>query len=82
MKPDFYYDSETDSLHLDLGKHPSVDSLEVAEGIVLDYDKHNKIIGIDIQHASRWLSVIDGVAESIRKSPQEIPGQRESHSIG
>jgi len=32
------YYSDTDSLYIDLAEHPSVESREISEGIVLDYD--------------------------------------------
>jgi uncharacterized protein YuzE len=34
MKVNYYPD--TDSLYIDLSEHPSVDSREVSEGVVLD----------------------------------------------
>ena len=47
------YDRETDSLYIDLVDRPSVESREVAEGIVLDFDAEGRLVGIDIDHASR-----------------------------
>jgi uncharacterized protein YuzE len=47
------YYSETDSLYIDLLEHPSVESREVSEGIVLDYDAEGRLVGIDIDNASR-----------------------------
>jgi uncharacterized protein YuzE len=47
------YHQETDSLYIDLVDRPSVDSLEVADGIVLDYDAEGRLVGIDIEHASQ-----------------------------
>ncbi len=46
------YDPTTDSLYIHLSNSPSVDSDEVAEGIVLDFDKNGVLVGIDLQHAS------------------------------
>jgi len=51
MKLNYY--SETDSLYIDLTEHPSVESREVSEGIVLDYDANGNLVGIDIDNASR-----------------------------
>jgi len=50
MKFDYYAD--TDSLYIDLSERPSVESEEVAPGIVLDFDEKGKIVGIDIEDAS------------------------------
>lgn len=47
------YDAETDSLYIHLAERPSVDSDEVADGIVLDYDAAGALVGIDVQHASQ-----------------------------
>ena len=46
------YDAETDSLYIHLSETPSVDSDEVADGIVLDYAADGALVGIDVQHAS------------------------------
>lgn len=47
------YHADTDSLYIDLSEHPSVESREVSEGIVLDYDAAGQLVGIDIDNASR-----------------------------
>jgi uncharacterized protein YuzE len=49
----FNYDRETDSLYIELSKKPSVDSDEVVEGVVLDFDESHHLVGIDVQHASQ-----------------------------
>jgi uncharacterized protein YuzE len=51
MKLNYY--AETDSLYIDLSERPSVESREVTEGIVLDYDSEGNLVGIDIDNASR-----------------------------
>ena len=55
MKLKYY--SNTDSLYIDLRDKPGVDSKEVAEGVVLDFDEMGDIVGIDIQHASQLLDL-------------------------
>jgi len=47
------YHQDTDSLYIDLSEHPSVESREVSDGIVLDYDADGNLVGIDIDNASR-----------------------------
>jgi uncharacterized protein YuzE len=47
------YDAATDSLYIHLSERDSVDSDEIANGVVLDYDAEGALVGIDIQHASR-----------------------------
>jgi len=46
------YHPDTDSLYIDLFHRPSVESREIAEGVVLDYDASGHIVGIDIDNAS------------------------------
>lgn len=49
----FHYDKETDSLYIELSAQPSFDSEEVADGVVIDYDKSGQIVGLDIESASK-----------------------------
>ena len=51
MKLNYY--SATDSLYIDLSEQPSVESREISEGIVLDYDVAGNLVGIDIDNASQ-----------------------------
>jgi uncharacterized protein YuzE len=50
MRLNYYPD--TDSLYIDLSEQPSVDSLQISEGVVLDYDAAGNLTGIDIDNAS------------------------------
>jgi uncharacterized protein YuzE len=43
---------DTDSLDIDFSDRPSVESREVAEGVVLDYDSSGRLVGIDIDNAA------------------------------
>lgn len=51
MKLNYY--PETDSLYIDLSELPSVESREISQGVVLDYDERGNLVGIDIDNASR-----------------------------
>jgi len=46
------YYSETDTFYIELKEVPSIESEELAEGIVVDYDENGEIIGIEIERAS------------------------------
>lgn len=46
------YYPETDSLYINLSERPSIESQEISEGILLDYDANGKLVGIDIDNAS------------------------------
>ena len=50
----FHYYPETDSLYIDLAEdHTGTDSLEIADGVVIDSDEQGTLVGIDIDHASK-----------------------------
>ena len=51
------YYKDTDSLYIDLSEKTSCESLEVAPGIVIDFDENNNIVGVDINSASRILNL-------------------------
>jgi uncharacterized protein YuzE len=51
MKLNYYAD--TDSLYIDLSEQPSVESREISEGVVVDYDVDGNLVGIDIDNASK-----------------------------
>jgi uncharacterized protein YuzE len=51
MKLNYYAD--TDSPYIDLSEQPSVESREISEGVVLDYDANGNLVGIDIDNASK-----------------------------
>jgi len=46
------YHPDADSLDIDLSERPSVESREVSEGVVLDYDSSGRLVGIDIDNAA------------------------------
>ena len=50
MKLNYY--PETDSLYINLSEQSSVESREISEGILLDYDADGRLVGIDIDNAS------------------------------
>lgn len=48
-----YYD-DTDSLYIDLDEsRTSVETREIESGVLLDFDGDGKLVGIDIDHASK-----------------------------
>jgi uncharacterized protein YuzE len=67
MKINYYPD--TDSLYIDLSSKASVDSREVSDGIVLDYDAAGDLVGIDIDQASTKLEITELV---LSKLPAEV----------
>jgi len=61
----FHYYSDTDSLYIDLTDKESIDSQEVAPGIVLDFDDQGNLVGIDIDRASRVVDLSRLEAEAL-----------------
>lgn len=51
------YAPKTDSLYIHLTERPSIESDEVANGIVLDFAEDGALVGIDVQHASRQVDI-------------------------
>jgi uncharacterized protein YuzE len=55
LKLNYYPD--TDSLYIDFSEKPSVESLEVSEGVMLDYDASGNLVGIDIDNPSKKIEL-------------------------
>lgn len=53
----FGYDAETDSLYIELRPGGSVESEEIAEGFVVDFDAQGLVVGLDIEDASKKLDL-------------------------
>jgi uncharacterized protein YuzE len=70
MKIEYY--PETDSLYIDLSSRPSVDSREVSEGIVLDYDEDDNLVGIDIDHASLKLDIRELILSNLPAEVKQV----------
>lgn len=51
------YFPETDSLYIDLADRVGTNSHEIADGIILDTDAEGRPVGIDIDQASKHLSL-------------------------
>ena len=51
------YHPDTDSLYIDLSERTSVESREISEGVVLDYDSEGRLVGIDIDNASNKIEM-------------------------
>ena len=53
----FNYYPETDSLYIDLAEKNSVESVEISPGVVIDYDEDGNLVGLDIDNASKKISL-------------------------
>ena len=72
MKLNYYAD--TDSLYIDLSERVSVESREISEGVVLDYDAAGNLVGIDIDHASTKVQMSTLVVNKLPATVETIAG--------
>ncbi len=72
MKLNYYPD--TDSLYIDLSEQTSVESREISEGIVLDYDAAGNLVGIDIDNASEKVDLQKLTVSKLPGSVETIAG--------
>ena len=70
MKLNYY--PETDSLYIDLSSKPSKESVEVSEGIVIDYDEEGHITGIDVDNASHKIDLKEIIINKVPVQLQSI----------
>ena len=70
MKLNYY--PKTDSLYIDLSSKASKESVEVSEGIVIDYDENGHITGIDIDNASHKIDLNEIILNKIPAQLQTI----------
>jgi uncharacterized protein YuzE len=67
MKINYY--PETDSLYIHLSDKPSVDSQEISEGVVADYDESGNLVGLDIDNASKKVQLSEFILNQIPLTP-------------
>ena len=67
------YHPETDSLYIDLSERPSVESREISEGVVLDYDAKGNLVGIDIDNASSKVELKELLLSKLSAKVQTVP---------
>jgi uncharacterized protein YuzE len=66
------YYPETDFLYIDLSSKPSKESIEISEGVVLDYNDNGNITGIDIDNASRKIDLNEIILNKVPSQLQAI----------
>lgn len=53
----FEYHQDSDMLYIKLVDSISTESEEVSLGVVVDYDKNNRAVGIEIEDASKFIDL-------------------------
>lgn len=48
-----HFDPRTDAVYFRLADSPIVESEEIRPGVVLDYNEHNEVVGVEILHAGQ-----------------------------
>ncbi|NCP16665.1 DUF2283 domain-containing protein [bacterium] len=51
------YYQDTDMLYIKLADGVSRDSEEISPGVVLDYDENNRVVGVEIEDASKSIDL-------------------------
>ncbi len=59
------YDRGTDSLYIELLPQSSVNSEEISSGLIMDLDGEGRLVGIDIEHASKNIDMSRLKVESV-----------------
>jgi uncharacterized protein YuzE len=72
MKLNYY--PETDSLYIDLSERTSVESREISEGVVLDYDADGNLVGIDIDNAGAKVDIRKLTISKLPAPVETVPG--------
>ncbi len=72
MKLNYY--PETDSLYIDLSEQTSIESREVSEGVLLDYDADGNLVGIDIDNASAKVDIRKLTVSKLPASVETVAG--------
>ena len=65
------YDPETDSAYIKFEPRPSTESFELCDGIVIDLDADEHVVGIEIEWASKKLDV-----EQLKAALESKPAAR------
>lgn len=53
----FEYYRDSDMLYIKLADGTSTESEEIAPGVVLDFDASNRVIGVEIEDASKFINL-------------------------
>ena len=66
------YHPDTDSLYIDLSEKQSVETREISEGVLLDYDANGDLVGIDIDNASNKVQLKDLILSKLPSKVETI----------
>ncbi len=75
------YFADTDSLYIDLSEEPGVESREISEGVVLDYNAAGQLVGIDIDEASKRVQMDKLVLSQLPSTVETAAAERRAKFI-
>ncbi len=70
MKINYYPD--TDSLYIEFSEKESSESVEISEGVVLDYDEEGVLVGMDIDNANKKINLRELVLNKLPFEDQKL----------
>jgi len=70
MKINYYPD--TDSLYIEFSEKESSESVEISEGVVLDYDVEGALVGMDIDNANKKINLRELVLNKLPFEGQKL----------
>ena len=70
MKINYY--PETDSLYIEFIEKDSSESIEISEGIVLDYDREGVLVGMDIDNAGKKVNLKELILNKLPLDSQKL----------
>ncbi len=70
MKINYYPD--TDSLYIELSEKDSSESVEISQGIVVDYDHEGSLVGIDIDNARNKINLNELILNKLPLDTQKL----------
>jgi len=62
-----HYSKEADAIYIRLKESKIVDSDEVSDGVIMDYDKDGNVVGIEILWVSEKADIDQLIIQSFRK---------------
>lgn len=66
------YCPDTDSLYIDFSSKISADSVEISEGVIVDYDDEDNLVGIGIDNASLKLNLKELILNRLPVEVQKV----------
>ncbi len=70
MKINYY--PETDSLYIEFSEKDSIESVEISEGVIIDYDHEGALVGIDIDNAKNKVNLKELILNKLPLDTQKL----------